>query len=99
MKRLATETYPFFILTCASVLVILSDLTRLDRITEVLEEKKWGDRASAAKTCRRLGFTVFLDPLRKRLATEEDRKVRDAIERTIYRIEKEPVVVRRISSA
>lgn len=82
------------ILTSVRILAKLGDLSEVHRVTEILVEGDSSERKSAAETCRELGLTLFLQPLRKRLEIEGDEKVQKAIEQAIGHIEKAPLDVK-----
>jgi HEAT repeat protein len=81
-------------LTSAHILAKLDDLSEVHRVTEILVEGDSSERQYAAEICLQLGFTLFLEPLRKRREIEGDEKVQKTIEQAIHRIDTDPVGVK-----
>jgi len=92
-EHVSKEREKEIVLKCVYVLANLGDLSQLQHIMKVLVEGNPPQRRFAAETCYQLGFTLFSEPLSKRLEIEGNKEVREAIERAIRHIKESPVVV------
>ena len=92
-EHVSKEREKEIVLKCVRILADLGDLSQLQHIMKVLVEGNPSQRRLAAETCYQLGFTLFSEPLSKRLGIEGNKEVREAIEWAIRRIDEKPVVV------